>query len=94
MCRSVFIARLIVGILGLAAWASAPLTFAIAHEAHKAQCTETAINAANADIQAMDDGEAKTKAMKEMQMAEQMMAKKDMEGCVTHLHNAMEATEE
>jgi hypothetical protein len=94
MCRSVLIARSIVGILGLAAWAVAPLTFAIAHEAHKAQCTETAINAANADIQAMDDGEVKTKAMKEMQMAEQMMAKKDMEGCVTHMHNAMEATEE
>jgi hypothetical protein len=94
LCRPVLIARSIVGILGLAAWAVAPLTFAIAHEAHKAQCTETAINAANSDIQAMDDGEAKTKAMKEMQMAEQMMAKKDMEGCVTHMHNAMEATEE
>ena len=37
--------------------------------------------------------EAKTTAMKEMQMAEDMMAKKDMEGCRTHMHNAMEATE-
>ena len=94
MRRSVVIAQFTFGILGLAAWASAPSNFAIAHEAHKAQCTETAINAANADIQAMDDGEAKTKAMKEMQMAEQMMANKDMEGCVTHMHNAIEATEE
>ena len=30
---------------------------------------------------AMSDGEAKTTAMKEMQMAEEMMAKKDMKGC-------------
>jgi hypothetical protein len=92
MRGSVFITRFILVLA--AAWASAPLNFAIAHEAHKAQCTETAINAANADIQAMDDGEAKTKATKEMQMAEEMMAKKDMEGCATHVHNAMEATEE
>jgi hypothetical protein len=48
----------------------------------------------HADIQAMDDGEAKATAMQEMEMAEKMMAKKDMEGCVTHMHNAMEAMEE
>jgi hypothetical protein len=41
----------------------------------------------------MDDGEAKTTALKEMQMAENMMAKKDMKACATHMHNAMEATE-
>ena len=57
------------------------------------ECTETSINAMNADIQAMGDGEAKTTAMKEMQMAEDMMAKKDMKACATHMHNAMEATE-
>ena len=57
------------------------------------ECNETSINAMNADIQAMDDGEAKTTAMKEMQMAEEMMAKKDMKACATHMHNAMEATE-
>jgi hypothetical protein len=47
----------------------------------------------NADIQAMPDGEAKTTAIKEMQMAEEMMAKHDMDGCETHMVNAMEATE-
>jgi hypothetical protein len=47
---------------------AAAFGFAIAHEAHKAECNETAMNASKADIQAMDDGEAKTKAMKEMQM--------------------------
>jgi hypothetical protein len=47
----------------------------------------------NADIQAMPDGEAKTIATREMQTAEQMMAKHDVDGCETHMHNAMEATE-
>ena len=57
------------------------------------ECTETGMNAMHADIQAMNDGEAKTTAMKEMQMAEEMMAKKDMKACATHMHDAMEATE-
>ena len=47
-----------------------------------------------ADIQSMSDGEAKTTAMKEMEMAEDMMAKKDMKACMAHMQNAMEATEE
>ena len=53
---------------------------------------ETSVNAMNADVQAMNDGEAKTTAMNEMKMAEDMMAKKDMQACMTHMHNAMEAT--
>ena len=57
------------------------------------ECTETSINAMNADIQAMSGGEAKTTAMTEMKMAEDMIAKKDMEACVAHMHNAMEAME-
>ena len=56
-------------------------------------CTETSINAVNTDIQAMDDGEAKTTASKEMEMAEDMMANKDMEACKTHMHSATEAIE-
>jgi hypothetical protein len=47
-----------------------------------------------ADIQAMPDGEAKTAATTELQMAEDKMANKDMKGCKSHLYNAMEATEE
>jgi hypothetical protein len=79
---------------GLAVIASAPLNLALAHEAHKTECNETAMNAMNADIQAMDDGEAKTAAMKEMEMAKDMMAKKDMDACMDHMHKAMEAMED
>jgi hypothetical protein len=46
------------------------------------ECNETGMNAMHADIQAMDDGEATT-AMKEMKMAEDMMAKKDMKAGAT-----------
>ena len=73
--------------------ASAPLSFAVAHEGHQMECNETAMNAMHADIQSMTDGEAKTTAMKEMKMAEETMAKNDMKACATHMHNAMEATE-
>jgi len=91
--RKFVFANLIFGILVLAAYASAPLTSAVAHEGAQMECNETGINAMNADIQSMSDGEAKTTAMKEMKMAEEMMAKKDMEACKTHMYNAMEATE-
>src|SRR4029079_12776758 len=90
MHRHVFI---VFGIVGLTAFASGPLTVAAAHEGHQMDCTETIINAVNTDIQAMDDGEAKTTASKEMAIAEDMMIKKDMEACVTHMHNAMEVME-
>jgi hypothetical protein len=91
MCKFVF-AKLAIGTVGLIAYAGAPLTFALAHEGHQMQCTETGINALSADIQAMPDGEAKTTAMNEMAMAKQM-SKHDMEGCMAQMHNAMEATE-
>jgi hypothetical protein len=81
------------GTLGLAALASVSHTSAVAHEGHQMECTETSINAMNSDIQAMDDGETKTTAMKEVQLAQDMMAKNYMEACKTHLHSAMEAIE-
>jgi hypothetical protein len=80
-------------IFGTLVLASAPLSLAGAHEEHQMECTETSMNAMHADIQSMNDGEAKTTAMKEMKMAEDMMAKKDMKACATHMHNSMEATE-
>jgi hypothetical protein len=92
MRKSIFV-TFAFGLLGLAAWATTPIASAIAHEAHKMECTETSMNAMKTDIQSMDDGEAKTTAMKEMQMAEDMMAGKDMKGCEAHMHNAMEAME-
>jgi len=49
---------------------------------------------ASIDIQAMGEGEAKTAATKEMEAAQQLMAKNDVEGCKSHIHSAMEATEQ
>lgn len=60
---------------------------------HHVECTETAINALKADIQAMGESEARTTATKEVEAAQQMMAKNDMEGCKSHIHSALEATE-
>jgi hypothetical protein len=80
-------------LLLVAGFAGLPLTLALGHEGHHAECNDTAINALKADIQAMGDGEAKTTATKEMQAAQQLMAKNDMEGCKSHIHSAMEATE-
>jgi hypothetical protein len=86
--------RVIFAVVGLAVPADAQFGAAIAHEGHHVECTETAINATRADIQAMQDGAAKTKATKELEIAEDMMGKTDIEGCVAHLHNAVEAVEE
>ena len=81
-------------LLLVAAFAGLPLTVgALGHEAHHAQCNDTAINAVKADIQAMEEGEAKTTATKEMEAAQQMMAKNDLEACKSHIHSAMEAAE-
>jgi hypothetical protein len=79
--------------LALALFASAPLMAAVAHEAHKIECAETSVNAMKADIQSMADGDAKTAAMKEVKMAEDMMANKDVKGCEAHMHSAVEAME-
>jgi len=89
----VFTTNLIFGALVLAV-PGVSLTAAIAHEGHGMTCTETGINAMNADIQAIRDGEAKTRAMKEMDAAQEMMEKKNMEACMSHMHNAMDAYEE
>ncbi len=79
--------------LGFIAFASIPSILAFAHEAHRMECKKVNIQAMNADIQAMNDGETKTSAMKEMEIAEEMMAKQDMKACATHMRNAMEVME-
>src|SRR5262249_33088507 len=83
-------AQITIAILALLVFAS-PRTLAIAHEGHQMECKKISMQAIKADIQAMNDGEAKTLAMKEMKMADEMMDKKDMNACKTHLHNAMDA---
>ncbi len=50
-------------VLVRATCASTSLTSAVAHEAHQMECNETTINAMNADVQSMDDGNAKTTAV-------------------------------
>lgn len=80
-------------LLLLAGLAGLPLTLALGHEGHHADCNETVINALKADIQAMGEGEAKTTAGKELEAAQAMMAKNDMEGCKSHIHSAMEDME-
>ena len=90
--RKFALANLVLALLGLSVVATAP-NIAVAHEGHEMECNETSVNAMKADVQAMGDGEAKTTAMREMQMAEDMMAKKDMKGCMAHMDAAMDATE-
>lgn len=70
-----------------------PLGLAGAHEGHQMKCTDTHMNAMKSDLQAMKEGEHKKAATKEMQMAQDMMAKNDMDGCVSHMHKAMEEME-
>ena len=92
--RTPIFSKVIFGALGMAAVSGVSLGLALAHEAHGAKCSETMMNSMHADIQAMDDGDAKTKAVAEMELAHEMMDKKDTKGCEEHMHNAMEAIEE
>ena len=80
-------------VLLLAGFVGLPLTLAVGHEGHHVQCNGTTINAVKADIQAMGEGEARTTASSELQAAQEMMAKNDIEGCKSHIHSATEATE-
>ena len=84
-------AQITLAFLALPVFASDPRNLAIAHEGHQMECKKISMQAVKADIQAMNDGEAKTIAVKEMKMAEEMMDKKDMNACKTHMHNAMDA---
>ena len=57
------------------------------------ECNETSMKEMNTDIQAMNDGETKAGAMKEMQMARDTMSKNDMKSCMQHMNKAMEMME-
>jgi len=92
--RNLLLRRMSLRLLLVACVAGLFLTLALAHEGHHAECNDTTINAVKADIQAMSAGEAKTAATKEMEAAQQLMAKNDVEGCKSHIHSAMEATEQ
>ena len=76
------------GILGIVA-VSALLSIAPA-SAQMMDCTDANMTKASADMDKMPAGEKKTMAMKEMTMAKDMMGKKDMAACKTHMNKAME----
>jgi hypothetical protein len=63
---------------------------ASAHE-RQMECSDVGMRGVMVDIQGMQDGEAKMKAMSHMKIAEEAIAKHDMEGCMTHMQAAMEA---
>jgi hypothetical protein len=75
------------GILGVVA-VSALLSITPA-SAQMMDCTDANMTKASADMDKMPAGEKKTMAMKEMTMAKDMMGKKDMAGCKTHMNKAM-----
>ena len=53
-------------------------------------CTDANMVKANADIDKMAASEKKTRGMKEMILAKEMMEKKDMTACKLHLNKAIE----
>jgi hypothetical protein len=52
-------------------------------------CTDANMAKASADVDKMPAGEKKDMVMKEMTMAKDMMAKKDMAQCKAHMNKAM-----
>jgi hypothetical protein len=52
-------------------------------------CNDENMSKASAEMDKLPGGEKKTTAMKELAMAREMMAKKDMIECKTHLNNAL-----
>lgn len=88
--RHIVFSKLVSGTLFFVAFT---LTGALAHERHQMKCKAASIQSMKMDLQAMNDGQAKTRAMKEINLAEDLMGKKDVKGCTDHLGKAMEAME-
>lgn len=53
-------------------------------------CTDANMTKASADMDKMPAGEKKAMGMKEMTVAKEMMARKDLAGCKMHMNKAME----
>ena len=62
---------------------------ASAETAGMMDCSDANMMKASADMDKMPAGEKKNMAMKEMTMAKDMMAKKDMAQCKAHMNKAM-----
>ncbi|WP_424628491.1 hypothetical protein [Bradyrhizobium sp. SYSU BS000235] len=52
-------------------------------------CNEENMSKASAAMDTMPGGEKKATAVKELDLAKEMMAKKDISQCKTHLNNAL-----
>jgi hypothetical protein len=78
------------GLLGSIAIASLIAIAPVSVQAAEMDCSDANMMKASADMDKMPAGEKKTMGMKEMTMAKDMMAKKDMAGCKTHMNKAME----
>ncbi len=63
----------------------AALMSAFAGSAFAMECTQAEMDKLDIQLKAMTDKTAQEEAMKEMKMAGDMMAAKDMPGCLTHL---------
>jgi hypothetical protein len=55
------------------------------------ECTDASMAKMKTDVIGMASGEKKDMALKEIQMADDMMMKKDMKGCADHMGKAMDA---
>jgi hypothetical protein len=71
--------------------AIAVISMGIATSAFAMDCTQPNIDTLDTQIKALTDKPAQDSAMKEAQMAKDMMAKKDMAGCTMHIDAAMKA---
>lgn len=57
----------------------------------KMECTTAEMTKMKDKMGSMPASDSKTMAMKEMDMADKMMEKKDMSGCMDHMDKAMKA---
>lgn len=72
--------------------AIAALTVGLSTSAFAAtECTQANLDKLDTQVKALTDKAAQDSATKEIQMAKDLMAKKDDAGCVTHIDAAMKA---
>jgi hypothetical protein len=71
--------------------AIAAITLGFASSAFAMDCTQENLDKLDKQVTALTDKTVQESAMKEVQMAKDLMAKKDLPGCTTHIDSAMKA---
>lgn len=71
--------------------AIAAISLGFATSSFAMDCTQANLDKLDTQIKALTDKNSQDSAMKEAQMAKDMMAKKDTAGCTTHLDAAMKS---